>query len=141
MDLAADTLLHHLPPVELQARVHRLHQHRCQVRSFVVVVVAFFSPVLFHIQSYICYFAIIHVLFCIQTSAIKCPESVLKMLTCEVVCGRKAHSQAVGIGHWWGSLNGVGVKWVGAGRGWSVFEVCDQVHGKPRLEAVKTYPS
>ena len=105
MDLAADTLLHHLPPVELQARVHCLYQHRCQVRSFVVV--AFFSPVLFHIQSYMYYFAIIHVLFCIQTSEVKCPASVLKMLTCEVGCGRKAHSQAVGIGRLvggWGEL-------------------------------------
>ena len=26
-------------------------------------------------------------------------------------------------------------------RGWSVFEVYDQAHGKPRLEAVKMYPS
>lgn len=25
VDLAADPLLHHLPPVELQARVHRVH--------------------------------------------------------------------------------------------------------------------
>lgn len=25
VDLAADSLLHHLPPVELQARVHRVH--------------------------------------------------------------------------------------------------------------------
>lgn len=25
VDMAADTLLHHLPPVEFQTRVHRLH--------------------------------------------------------------------------------------------------------------------
>ena len=33
VDLAADSLLHHLSPVELQARVHRLHQHCHQVRK------------------------------------------------------------------------------------------------------------
>lgn len=33
VDLAADTLLHHLPPVELQAGVHRLYAHRGQVST------------------------------------------------------------------------------------------------------------
>ena len=32
VDLAAVALLHHVPPVELEARVRRLYQHRCQVR-------------------------------------------------------------------------------------------------------------
>lgn len=31
VDLAADALLHHVPSVELQAWVHRLHSHCCQV--------------------------------------------------------------------------------------------------------------
>lgn len=33
VDLAADPLLHHLPPVELQARVHRVHALGGQVRE------------------------------------------------------------------------------------------------------------
>lgn len=33
VDLAADPLLHHVPPVELQTRVHRLHAHGGQVRG------------------------------------------------------------------------------------------------------------
>lgn len=33
VDLAADSLLHHLPPVELQARVHRVHALSGQVRA------------------------------------------------------------------------------------------------------------
>lgn len=32
MDLASDSLLYHLPPVELTAGVHRLHTHCGQVR-------------------------------------------------------------------------------------------------------------
>ena len=31
MDLAPDTLLHYIPPVELQARVHSVHSHSRQV--------------------------------------------------------------------------------------------------------------
>lgn len=33
VDLAPDPLLHHLPPVELQARVHRVHALGGQVRA------------------------------------------------------------------------------------------------------------
>lgn len=33
VDLAADPLLHHVPPVELQARVHRVHTLGRQVRA------------------------------------------------------------------------------------------------------------
>lgn len=32
MDLATDTLLHHIPPVELQTRVYRLYTQRGQVK-------------------------------------------------------------------------------------------------------------
>lgn len=36
VDLAANSLLHHISPVELQARIHRLHQHSRQVSFFSV---------------------------------------------------------------------------------------------------------
>lgn len=36
MDLVADSLLHHLPSVELQTWVHCLHSHCCQVSLIVV---------------------------------------------------------------------------------------------------------